>query len=189
MGKLLGVVMCGGESRRMGTDKGLIPQGNQAWAQLCHAKLSGLNIPVAVSVNQSQIGNYQAIFKVDDMIVDAQQIPGPLNGILSVHVKHPDSDILILACDMIAMDSSTLLQLVNAYQSQPGHDFYAYHNGAFFEPLCAIYTAKALSTLKLKFDDAELGNYSLQQVLKSGTTMQLQILDISRFKNQNDKAV
>lgn len=189
MGKLLGVVMCGGESRRMGSDKGLIPQGKQTWAQLCYAKLSGLNIPVVASVNQSQVDNYQAIFKVDDMVVDALQIPGPLNGILSVHVKHPDSDILILACDMIAMDNPTLLQLVNAYQSKPGHDFYAYHNNAFFEPLCAIYTASALSALKQKCDEAGLSNYSLQQVLKSGNTMQLQVLDISRFKNQNDRAV
>lgn len=189
MNKLLGVVMCGGESRRMGTDKGLIPQGNQTWAQLCHAKLSGLNIGVVASVNQSQVSNYQAIFKNDDMVTDALQIPGPLNGILSVHIKHPDSDLLILACDMLNMDTSTILQLVNKYHSQPGRDFYAYHNGEFFEPLCAIYAAKGLSGLKQKFDDARLGNYSLQQVLKSGNMVQLQVLDIGHFKNYNYRAV
>ena len=183
MEKMLGVVMCGGQSQRMGTDKGLIPQGNATWAQLIYNKLIALNIPVVISINQTQNTDYSTLFNANDLVTDVMDIPGPLNGILSVHASHPDKDILILACDMIDMDNQTLQQLINTYQSDPDSDFYAYHNGQFFEPLCAIYTAKGLNTLKL----SGLKNYSLQHVLNSAGTIKLEVLNINAFKNQNSK--
>jgi len=181
MEKLLGVVMCGGQSLRMGTDKGLIQQAGSTWVQLTHAKLSSFNIPVKVSVNANQVEAYSHLFDVDDMVIDALNIPGPLNGILSVHARYPDKDVLILACDMIAMGTDTLARLVDVYHTYPGYHYYAYHNGSFFEPLCAIYTAKALNNLQV----AQLTNYSLQQVLKNADTKRLAILKPEAFGNQN----
>jgi molybdopterin-guanine dinucleotide biosynthesis protein A len=181
MEKLLGVVMCGGQSQRMGTDKGLIPQGNATWAKLTYNKLNALNVPVVISINPSQIQNYAAIFNADDLVIDNQNIHGPLNGILSVHASYPDKDILILACDMVNMDSDTLQQLIDTYRIDPNHDFYAYHNNQFFEPLCAIYTSKAVSQLK----QTDLSSYSLQKVLNNGDTKDLQVANPSAFKNQN----
>lgn len=187
MEKLLGVVMCGGESRRMGTDKGLIPQGNKTWAQLTYTKLSELNIPVLVSINPSQMQNYQAIFNADDLVADALSLPGPLNGILSVHRAKPNADLLILACDMIDMDKATLQQLITAYQSEPGHGFYAYHNGSYFEPLCAIYTASALAATKQVYLNGALNGFSLQQLLNGVNTKRLQVLNATVFNNLNSK--
>lgn len=183
MQNLLGVVMCGGQSQRMGTDKGLIKQGDKTWAQLIFNKLQEQNIPVVVSVNQTQISAYSTIFSIDDLIVDNQNIPGPLNGILSVHAIHPDKHILILACDMIDMDNATLQKLIDTYQTLSTHNYYAYHNTKFFEPLCAIYTAQELTALK----ETDLSNYTLQRILKIGNTSILQITNPEAFTNRNTK--
>jgi molybdopterin-guanine dinucleotide biosynthesis protein A len=187
MEKLLGVVMCGGESRRMGTDKGLIPQGNKTWAQLTYAKLSRLNIPVRVSINATQTQSYIALFKAEKLITDALNLQGPLNGILSVHSQYPDKDILILACDMTDMDAATLQQLTDAYYLEPGYQYYTYHNGEFFEPLCAIYTAQALSKLTDAYGQGQLNKYRLQNLLNSGNTKRLQVSNAAVFNNVNSK--
>lgn len=177
--------MCGGQSKRMGTDKGLMPQGDHNWAQLCYAKLTGLGIRVVVSVNTTQVQPYQKLF--DELVIDDQNIPGPLNGILSVHAAYPSSDVLILACDMIAMDNDTLQGLITAYAKYPGHDIYAYHNGSFYEPLCAIYTSVTLAELKLRYQTEKVDNFSLQQVLKTANTRSLHISNAAAFSNFNSK--
>lgn len=185
MEKLLGVVMCGGESKRMGTDKGLLSHQNKTWAQLIYNQLTELEVVVVVSINQNQITKYSQIFGPEKLIVDSLDIEGPLNGILSVHTQYPDKDILIMACDMIAMDKPTLQQLANAYHQNQSYNYYTYHNGNFFEPLCAIYTAKALNQLMIVYKNEGLDNYRLQNILINGNTQSLPVTDISRFKNRN----
>jgi len=181
MQKLLGVVMCGGQSQRMGTDKGLIKQGDTTWAQLGYNKLKQLDIDVLVSVNSSQITTYSNLFNTGDLVVDATNISGPLNGILSVHTRYPDKDMLILGCDITEMGIPTLKDLIAAYLTNSGHDYYTYHNNEFYEPLCAIYTAKALTKLK----QSDLTNYTLQKILRSGNTNSLQVTNPEAFTNHN----
>ncbi|MEO6524633.1 MAG: molybdenum cofactor guanylyltransferase [Mucilaginibacter sp.] len=183
MEKLLGVVMCGGQSQRMGTDKGLIKQGDATWAQLIFNKLKQFNIPVVVSINPTQTATYSSIFNATDLVTDAMDIPGPLNGILSVHASYPNNDLLILACDMIDMDYPTLKQLVDIQTTDSGYNYYAYNNGEFFEPLCALYTARGLNTIS----QTGLSNYSLQTVLNNGNTKRLEITNAKAFKNQNNR--
>ena len=58
MENLLGVILCGGESKRMGTDKGLRSIGNTIWAKHVANKLHALHIPIIYSVNQQQVNTY-----------------------------------------------------------------------------------------------------------------------------------
>lgn len=185
MNKLLGVIMCGGESRRMGTDKGLIALDDTTWVQHAANKLKELRIPVVVSVNSSQQESYGELFAADDLVIDASETRGPLNGILSVHDKYPDADLLLLACDMINMTRATLLELIDAYQLNSGYGFYVYHNGDFFEPLCGIYTSEALRKLTQWVKEEQLINKSLQNILAQGETKILPINDPDSFVNVN----
>src|SRR5690606_15497298 len=148
---------CGGESKRMGKDKGLLPLGKDNWAQSAVHKLEKLNIPVCLSVNSKQIHAYIHFFSAEQLIKDETSAKGPLNGLLSVHRKYPNDDLLLLACDMTEMDAETLETLKRSATMFPGFDYYVYTKEDFIEPLCALYSAKSLKKLYL---DLESGNLS-----------------------------
>jgi len=185
MAKLVGAVLCGGQSKRMGTDKGLILSNEKPWALILFGKLKKINLQSLISINISQKDAYLSYFKETDLVIDHVAIPGPLNGLMSIHDKYPNSDLLLLACDMVNMQQGTLETLISAYTNNPGFEFYAYHNQQFWEPLCAIYTAKGLKEIKgqlLKDKD-----HSFQHILNNGNSFRLEVANPESFKNINSR--
>jgi molybdopterin-guanine dinucleotide biosynthesis protein A len=177
MDRLTGVILCGGESRRMGRDKGLILKDGVPWARQMAEKLSFLLIPVVFSVNPLQMTGYADQLGDACLVKDEADLPGPLNGLLSVHAQFPQRDLLLLACDMVDMDESTIARLVEAYHAGGPYEFYAHREGGFYQPFCAIYTARSL--------DIPLQQDSLQALLKRGRTKALPILRNEAFMNYN----
>src|SRR5215210_5197976 len=100
---MTGVVLCGGQSTRMGTDKGLLQLNGKTWVQHTSDKLSSLQIPVVVSLNKKQPDGYSKIFSSDKLIIDDESLSlkGPLLGLMSVHQQLKQEDLLVLACDML----------------------------------------------------------------------------------------
>jgi len=185
MSNLLGVVLSGGQSKRMGRDKGLMDIGNTKWAVSIAEKLRNLGLDVVVSVNESQKDAYREIFPNNHLIIDNTSISGPLNGLLSVHKAYPDKDLLLMACDLIDMDEPTLSHLVEAYKSEPGFEFYIYSLDGFTEPFCAIYTAKALAHIYHNMEAHEIKKYSLHERFEDGNTKYIPIKDTKVFNNYN----
>lgn len=183
--KILGVVLCGGESKRMGSDKGLLLHGDKPWAELVSQKLKALNIPVAVSINAGQQEAYGKIFSLQDLIVDALPMHGPLNGLLTVHKQFPSKDVLLMACDIIDMQAGVLQQLIDSYEKHEDADFFAFEEDNFFQPLCAIYKAKALDEIYQQLTDGSLANYSFQYILNSRNTHRLKSFPKEAFTNYN----
>ena len=178
MDKLIGVVLCGGKSSRMGTDKGLILRFGKPWAMICAEKLEELGLRVVISINSSQEKEYSKHFPLSALITDDQNEAGPLTGILTVHKKFQNSDLLVLACDLVDMNISTLHVLVNRYATKQYFHYYAFHNGHCWEPLCSIYTARVLQTIP---GSAK----SLQDILRSGNVLKIPVKTPPCFKNYN----
>jgi len=184
---LLGLVLCGGESRRMGQDKGLMLKDGVPWALHMGQKMARLGIPVVYSVNAGQRIAYSAIFSEDRMIVDATGLAGPLNGLFTAHRRYPDRDIVLLACDMLDMDIATLEAIVGAYAAdkaetpfeEKGYEFYAYEEGAWLQPFGAIYTAAGLGRVGAPADGR------LQSLLRAGRTRRLIATGGPAFNNYN----
>lgn len=164
---MLGVVLCGGQSARMGTDKGLIKLEAKTWAQTALDKLAALQLPVALSVNALQYETYPAVFPVGQLIKDDDEldIHGPLAGVLSVHERYPQEDLLVLACDMPLMENVVLEQLLAASKTEE-KDAYVFTNQGEPEPLCAIYTAKALAATLQRYYNNELTRHSMKFMLE-----------------------
>jgi molybdopterin-guanine dinucleotide biosynthesis protein A len=183
--KLLGVIVCGGESKRMGSDKGMLDIKGKTWVEHAVENLMVCNIQVIISINNQQAEGYSKIFSRNSMVIDDMNIGGPMNGLLSVHKRFSDQDILLVACDMIDMEESVLQTLRETYKSIHDVDFYAYEVEGVVQPFYAIYTAAALAELLRKHEEGTLGSSSLRYTLEHGNTLRIPTDANLAFTNYN----
>ncbi|HEV2479008.1 MAG TPA: NTP transferase domain-containing protein [Puia sp.] len=184
-GYLIGLVLCGGESRRMGRDKGLMLKDGMPWAQYLGQRLTAY-AQVFYSIHPRQLGAYAAILPANRLIVDSLDIPGPLNGLLSVHARMPEADILLAACDMLDLDTATLDRLVAAWQvhDPADTDFIAYGDERLWQPFGCIYTSRGLRKAA-GHSGLQSRHSSLQSLLRAGRTQGLRIANAAAFANYN----
>ncbi|HEX5653558.1 MAG TPA: molybdenum cofactor guanylyltransferase [Chitinophagaceae bacterium] len=165
---MLGIVLCGGQSSRMGSDKGLLKLEAKTWAQTAVDKFSMLGIPVMLSVNSRQYHDYAAVFAQSSLIKDDSSLPlqGPLLGTLSCHLKYPSEDLFVLACDMPLMEPSLLKELYKIYQQTSASEAFIFTNDGEPEPLCAIYRAPGLDRISTMLRSGELTRFSMKFMLE-----------------------
>ena len=186
MENLIGVILCGGESRRMGADKGLLPIRNTIWAKYMHEKLAPFHIPVIYSVNTRQVKDYSEHISPEVMVVDNTEIRGPLNGLLSVQQRFPKTDILLMACDMLDLDTVTIDHVLGEYKKDNTFDFYVYQDEEYAQPFCGVYTGIGLEKVEGRIMIGRLAPFSMQSILDEGYTKRLKITGKSVFRNYNE---
>jgi molybdopterin-guanine dinucleotide biosynthesis protein A len=140
---LLGLVLAGGQSRRMGADKAALEIAGTSLLARTVAMLGQVVDEVHVSVAPAQ--------GEDPLRSDFAVIPdrfdniGPAAGLLSAHMYAPESAWLVLACDMPLIDTATLLRLVESRQPEMAATVWAAADSSGPEPLCAIYEPGTLA--------------------------------------------
>lgn len=162
---MIGIVLSGGQSTRMGQDKGLMMTEGKPWAKIAFEKLRAVGVTALVSVNKQQMQKYLQYFDGEELIVDRDlDIQGPLNGVLSAHLLHPDHDLMVLACDMINLQSFLLEELAREYKHhQPEAIAFKAES---VEPLCAIYSSRGLKKIKMQHTAGFLKNHGLKIALE-----------------------
>jgi molybdopterin-guanine dinucleotide biosynthesis protein A len=149
--EVYGLVLAGGQSRRMGRDKALLLRDGQS--QLAHmvSLLDAVVERVFVSARSEQTGDTER--SRFELIVDRYDDMGPIAGILSALQEYPEVDWLVVACDLPNIDDSTLRFLLeNISDNQPFTAFRSSHDG-LPEPLCAVYKAGSDKLLREFVDD------------------------------------
>jgi molybdopterin-guanine dinucleotide biosynthesis protein A len=189
---MTGVVLCGGQSSRMGRDKGLMEMEASTWAQAAIDKLSALQISVKISVNKNQFEQYAKLFPQTELIADNTSLAlrGPLLGVLSSHLQMPDEDLFILACDLPLMQASLLHQLHQLYQQHPSHTAFVFTTDNEPEPLCGIYKASGLSFIHSLLQAGELVKFSMKFSLDHLQVKTIAVPDEQKkyFRNVNAHA-
>ena len=189
---MVGIILCGGQSSRMGSDKGLLIHEAKTWAQTALEKLSVLNIPIKLSVNEMQQSEYEKVFKTELLIVDnpALNIKGPLLGVLSAHLQNPAKDLFLLACDLPLMESNLLKELFALHKQSKKYDVYIFTNNREPEPLCGIYTSKALKKIIALQQDNKLIRHSMKFILDHLVVCQITLQENQKvyFRNFNAHA-
>ena len=138
---LKGLVLAGGQSRRMGQDKALLARGKRS--QLAHVVdlLRQFTVNTYVSARKDQQDEAErARFA---QILDRYDDLGPLAGILSAMDTDPESAWLVLAVDLPNVDEGTLRYLAGNRDSTRPFTAYRSSNDDLPEPLCAIYEPSA----------------------------------------------
>jgi len=189
---MLGIVLCGGQSSRMGSDKGLLVHEAKTWAQTAFDKLSALNIPIKFSINDRQQSDYAKVFANELLIVDntALFIKGPLLGVLSVHIQNTSNDLFLLACDLPLMESNVLKELFVYYEQNKKYEAYIFTNNNEQEPLCGIYTSKALKKILTLLQENKLPKHSMKFILSQLVVFEIALHDTQKvcFRNFNAHA-
>lgn len=151
-------------STRMGSDKGLLATEGKQWFVRNFKLLKNFFRHTVISIRKEQLLSYQIFLPSAEYIEDLDNgINGPLRGIASVHNIYPNSDLFVLACDMIQMNENSILNLLSEYKASTDYDFYLYKNEDYIETLCGVYTARGLQKIYFNLKSNSGNNFSLQK--------------------------
>lgn len=142
--KLYGLVLAGGQSTRMGKDKGMIAYQGRPHREFLYDLLSELCEDVFISIRPEQRKDIPSNYKT---IADRDEFSGPLNGLHSAHLTFPDVAWLVLATDLPLVGKKDLQQLVAARDAERAATAFATREKELPEPLCAIWEPSALRDL------------------------------------------
>lgn len=150
--KLYGLILSGGKSTRMGTDKGLLNYHGVPQREYLCGLLENLGLSCFLSIREEQQDEIPDNFKT---IVDKNRYLGPFNGILSAHEKFPEVAWMVLACDLPLLDKAALKNLVLKRNPNKMATAYATQSSRLPEPLIAIWEPKGLHKAKEYLKTAE----------------------------------
>lgn len=172
-----GLVLAGGRSSRMGTDKSQIIYHNEVQAIHVYNMLVALCDGVFISVNEHPPKAIQHLPTLKDRWPEI----GPLGGIGTAFSQDANCAWLVVACDMPLLTLDTLKRLIlSRNPSKIATCFTNEHNQA--EPLLCIYEPSAWSFIKLAI---EQGRYSPASILVASKTEFLPSPGASQLINVN----
>jgi molybdenum cofactor guanylyltransferase len=172
-----GLILIGGRSSRMGSDKSLLAYHGQSQRAYLYELLNKYCSKVFFSCREEQDIEYPKI-------IDNQCI-SPISGILSAFEIDAKTAWLVVACDMPSVDESVIQKLIqNRNSSKPATTFFNPVNQAP-EPLLTIYEPSIFEILK-KYVSA--GNKSPMRLLQSFDIQLISLDDDAILKNVNTSA-
>ena len=181
--KLTAIILAGGQSRRMGTDKALMPYLGKPLIRysmdlaLCYTK------NIIISTNQDGLRNLG--FPV---VADKFPLKAPLAGIHAGLLSSKTEWNLVLTCDMPNVSTRLVKYLISKLEKEtelvlPGHHGY-------IEPLCGFYHRNLIPVIESNFGKNKLSPLDL---LESEAHRIIQMEGITGeelsfiFKNINEK--
>lgn len=134
---IYGLVLAGGKSRRMGSDKALLTRDGETQLTRAVSLLQRHVKRVFVSTRPEQAEDQER--QKFSQIVDRYDDLGPIAGVLSAMDEHPEVAWLVVACDLPNIDDATISGLIEQHTGE--HPFTAYTSSydGLPEPLCAVY--------------------------------------------------
>jgi molybdenum cofactor guanylyltransferase len=150
MSKLYGLVVCGGQSSRMGTDKSLLDYHGQPQRYHLYDILSSLCERVFISCNEQQAPTIPDNYSI---IVDAAEYrdAGPMTALLSAFKAYPDADFLVVGCDYPYLQPAHLQSLLEAKSQHMSAAAFFNDPIRTYEPLLAVYQSITKNHLENNF--------------------------------------
>ena len=182
---LSAVLLAGGESRRMGTDKAMILfRGKPLW-QIQLETLRRLRpAEIFLSVRTDPSWRPRDV----QFIADVPPSRGPLSGIAASLVNIRTAHLLVLAIDMPFMTENYLRSICDAME--PGRGVIANINNRA-EPLAAVYPREAEIDFRTALAGADFSLQNLvRQLVRSGKLREISVTKEERrlFRNVNNTA-
>lgn len=184
MSVLYGLVVCGGESSRMGTDKSALEYYGQPQRHYLYHMLEPFCSNVFLSCNRAQLPHIpQQYHPLPDALKYEQT--GPMAALLTAFDLYPHASFLVVGCDYPFLSGSDVNQLVR--QRNTAAVATAFYNiaGNLFEPLLAVYEPSAKDILERCHRE---GRYSLRHLLSEHNATAVYPTRPDVLKSVDDKA-
>lgn len=177
---LKGLVLCGGNSSRMGTDKAFLQYHQNEQYKYIASLFNNLNIPVLISCNESQ---QEKISNDYVTLVDDEEFKnnGPISGLLTAFKNNPDDSFILVGCDYPLIQQHHIDTLVSL--SRYGFDsvcFARRSNISLHEPLITFYNNSFKEKLFQSFQGV---NRSIKRVLDEANTLKIITVDEDFLKS------
>lgn len=138
---MTGIILAGGQSRRMGRDKGLIPLNGQPMIYYPLKQMKELCNEILISSNSK---SYDFLgFKV---IPDLYPGTGPMGGILSCLVQSSNEINLVIGCDMPLVTAEIFRHLIRLMGT--AQICVPWHGDDHYEPISGVYSKSLADEMK-----------------------------------------
>jgi molybdenum cofactor guanylyltransferase len=149
---LIGIVLAGGQSKRMGSDKALLCYHGKPQLEYLVELLSVHCLDVFISGQKRDGLSAKLRFLADS---ESYSSAGPIGGLLTVwQAIGYDRPVLVLGCDYPCIDNQALKTLLAARDIGSFATGFLHSDGTP-EPLLTLYEPKAFHELKQRFAQGE----------------------------------
>lgn len=180
MRPLVGLVLSGGISSRMGQDKALLEIGGASQLQRTFELTRQVCDQTYYSHRLGQVGREHC---AKDLVISDRFLGfGPVGGILSAFTSYPNSALLVVACDLPFLNLQTLTDLVRSRDPLKMATAYRAAQNGLPEPLCAIYEPHIVGRI---FDYLRLGKCCPRKILMNVPTRLIDLTESSALENMN----
>lgn len=167
------LVLCGGQSNRMGSDKSLLQYYDKAQRYHIYDMLQPLCEAVYISCSHDQ---YKTIEGGYNYLADEERFGdiGPMTALLTAFAKFPDKHMLMIGCDYPFLNTDELTSFSKYCTDRPA----AFYNeqAAIYESMLGWYPNNCAEELVRMFNDR---SFSLQQLLRNNDAVKHLAADTS----------
>lgn len=176
---LYGLVLAGGNSSRMGMDKGIISYAGLEHRIYLAKMIRPFCQKAYISCQQAQLSDN---LNRCNPLVDSVPSKGPMSGLLSAFLKHPDASWLVVPCDLPLFSSKNITQLMNEREPQGIATVFKSAATDSPEPLIGIWEPAAFPLIEQQFKKE---NYSLLSILNNNQICLVTALEPEGLTNVN----
>jgi molybdopterin-guanine dinucleotide biosynthesis protein A len=163
MNKLKSIILCGGDSSRMKSDKALLLYHGIPQYRYCQSLLNVFSVETYLSINNNQLDF------IGNKIVDIDHFHGPLRGLVSCIEQIIDCPILLMGVDYPLAGVNEIMQLILNYDQDVDSICFYNEGQNIFEPIFSIYNPSFISKLKSVTEE----NTSIQSLLKGSNVKKI----------------
>ena len=161
---IIGIVLAGGKSSRMGTDKAFIEYNGMPQYEYVAQQLSTFCDQVLINGQKKYDETQCGVFSDDPEFENN----GPMSGVLTAFKKFPHNSLFIVGCDYPFLTQTSLKLLLDTFELKQKTVCFRNSDTQTIEPLIAIYHKNDFHNL-LEFYKS--GQTSLRVFLTSNDTV------------------
>lgn len=183
-----GIVLCGGESRRMGTSKMWLSFGNECMLQRVVRILLRVVEPLVVVAGPDQ--DIPILPTIVEVARDSVSSKGPLQGLATglAVIRDKVEAAYVSSCDVPLLQTAFVQYLISSLN---GEKIVVPVENSFFHPLSAVYRTSVLPEINILLKKGQL---RLTRLLEEGQVRAIPVEDLKgvdpdlqSLKNVNNK--